>query len=372
MKPGGWITMKMKLKYAGMTILLFVLGTVAAWSQITTGKVQGRITNGDKPVPNANVTLVNPDNGRSYKIKADANGRFESIGIPHGTYDEEVSDASGEKLAKVKVQVAGQSGDVDDLSVDVAQRSGTGLSKEEYDKKKAEHDKGVQENTLIAQLNPAMQSKNWAAAEPILQQLTTMNPNRWDYQRALGDTQAGLEKYDDAIAAYEKAIPLAEEAAKGGSADKKEDPAKAKAAVAQMLNSEGSVYLKLKKNDKAIEAYTKAAAADPNPALAYYNICATQYNAGNAEAGLPACDKAIAADPNRADSYFIKGSLLMGQSTQGKDNKLDAPAGTAEAFNKYLQLAPEGPHAADAKQMLAAIGAKIDTTYHDPNAKKKK
>jgi tetratricopeptide (TPR) repeat protein len=108
---------------------------------------------------------------------------------------------------------------------------------------------------------------------------------------------------------------------------------------------------------------------DPNPGTAYFNLCATQYNSGNTQGALASCDKAIAADPNRPDSYFIKGSLLMGDSKQGKDGKLEAPAGTAEALNKYLELAPDGPHANDVKQMLAFIGAKVETTYKE---KKKK
>ena len=83
---------------------------------------------------------------------------------------------------------------------------------------------------------------------------------------------------DEAVATFDKAIPIAENATK---TDPKADPAKAKAGVAQMLTNEGNAYLKLKKNDKAIEAYTKAASMDPNPATAYFNICATQYNSGN-------------------------------------------------------------------------------------------
>lgn len=352
-----------------MTILLFVLGAVAAWSQVTTGKVQGRITNSDKPVANANVNLVNPENGRTYKIKADANGHFESIGIPGGIYEEEISDSSGEKLAKVKVQVKGQSGDVDDLSVDVAQH-GPEVSKEEYAKKKEEHDKAVGENTLIAQLNPALQAKDWKTADPILQQLIAVNPNRWEYQQALGNAQLGEEKYEDAVATYEKAIPLAQNAASAPK-DAKTDPVKVKAAVAQMFASEGNAYTKLKKTDKAVEAYTKSAELDPNPGTAYFNLCATQYNSGNTQGAVAACDKAIAADPNRADAYFIKGSLMMGESKQDKDGKLTAPEGTAEALNKYLQLAPDGPHANDVKQMLGYIGAKIDTSYKDTGKKKK-
>jgi tetratricopeptide (TPR) repeat protein len=168
------------------------------------------------------------------------------------------------------------------------------------------------------------------------------------------------------VATFEKAIPIAENATK---TDPKADPAKAKAGVAQMLTNEGNAYLKLKKNDQAIAAYTKAASMDPNPGTAYFNICATQYNSGNTEGALAACDKAIAADPNRADAYFIKGSLMVGESKLDKDGKLQAPAGASDALNKYLELAPDGPHANDVKAMLQAIGAKIETTYHE---KKKK
>ena len=59
----------------------------------------------------------------------------------------------------------------------------------------------------------------------------------------------------------------------------------------------------------------------------------------------------------------------MGNSKQNKEGKLEAPPGTAEAFNKYLELQPDGPHANDVKEMLAYIGAKIETTY---STKKKK
>ena len=46
-----------------------------------------------------------------------------------------------------------------------------------------------------------------------------------------------------------------------------------------------------------------------------------------------------------------------------KDDKMVAPDGTAEAFQKYLELSPTGPHAEEAKAMLAGIGATVETTY---------
>jgi len=357
--------MKTKLTYAAITTLLFLAAAATAWSQATAGKVQGTITDGGKPVANADVVLTNIGNGRTFKMKSDKSGQVSGVGIPFGDYNEEVS--AGEKRFKGQVRIAGEGGAVDNISVELTSgKPGAGPSKEELEKLKSERDKAMSENALIAQLNPAMQAKDWATAEPLLTKLIAMNPSRWDYQQALGNAQFGDGKFDEAVATYEKAIPLAENATK---TDPKADPAKAKAGVAQMLTNEGNAYLKLKKNDKAIEAYNKAATMDPNPGTAYFNICATQYNSGNTEGALAACDKAIAADPKRADAYFIKGSLLIGSSSLDKQGKLQAPPGAAEALNKYLELAPDGPHVNDVKEMLQAIGAKIETTYHE---KKKK
>jgi hypothetical protein len=49
-----------------------------------------------------------------------------------------------------------------------------------------------------------------------------------------------------------------------------------------------------------------------------------------------------------------------------------APDGTAEAFNKYLELQPNGPHAEDSKAMLASLGAPVETTYGTIKKKPKK
>ncbi|HEX3155561.1 MAG TPA: tetratricopeptide repeat protein [Candidatus Angelobacter sp.] len=362
--------MKIKLTYSVMVIALFLAATATGWAQATAGKVQGTITDGGKPVANADVVLTSIANGRTFKMKSDKNGQIAGVGIPFGDYNEEVT--AGDKRFKKEVRIAGEGGAVDDISVEVTSgKPGAGPSKEELEKMKTERDKAINENALIAQLNPALQAKDWATAEPILTKLIAMNPNRWDYQQALGNAQFGEGKFEEAVATYEKAIPIAENATKAENApkDAKVDPAKAKAGVSQMLTNEGNAYLKLKQNDKAIAAYTKAASMDPNPATAYFNICATQYNTGNTQGALAACDKAIAADPTRADAYFIKGSLMVGDSKLDKDGKMQAPPGASEALNKYLELAPDGPHANDVKAMLQAIGAKVETTYHE---KKKK
>ncbi|HLJ64419.1 MAG TPA: hypothetical protein VKT70_09950 [Stellaceae bacterium] len=106
-----------------------------------------------------------------------------------------------------------------------------------------------------------------------------------------------------------------------------------------------------------------AGSASVNPSTDYFAACAAQYRSGNVQGALDACDKAIKADPRRADAYFIKGSLMLGQGKLDAQGKLTAPPGTAEALKKYLELTPNGAHADEVKQMLASIGATVETTY---------
>jgi tetratricopeptide (TPR) repeat protein len=361
--------MKTKLMYVVMATVLFLLGTMTAWSQASAARVEGTITAAGKPVADAQVVFTNRDNDRTYKFKTDKNGQYFGYGVPFGNYDQEVISATGEKLYKKAVSVISENGStVNKLSLDISAGGGT-VSKEELEKLKAEREKSINMNALITQYNAAQQAKNWQQAADILKQMIAGEPNRWEYQQALGNMQFNLGNFEEAAATYEKVIPLAENAAK---TDPKADQAKIKAAVSQMLSSEGNAYIKLKKQPEAIAAFTKAAEMDPNPATAYWNLCATEYNANDMKGASVACDKAIAADPNRADAYFIKGSALVGLS----EGKLDsnghyiALPGTKEAFNKYLELAPDGPHAQEVKQMMEMLGAKIETTYKE-NKKKK-
>lgn len=162
----------------------------------------------------------------------------------------------------------------------------------------------------------------------------------WDSAEALGNAQMAQGHYADAIASYLRAIDLGQKDA-------------GPAAIGRMYVSIGNASLKLRKNDAAVAAYTKAAGMDPKPAVAYFNLCAVLYNMGqNAAQTIAACDRAIAADPKKADAYFIKGSAMLGNATIGKDNKTIVPPGTVETLKQYLVLAPNGSHANDVKQML--------------------
>lgn len=224
---------------------------------------------------------------------------------------------------------------------------------EQIEQMKRENAKAMAENALITQAVTAMNAKNWAAALDPLNQLIAGYPQKWEFHQALGEASYNLGRYEEAAEAYKKALLWAPTTA---------DP-KMRSRRAAMLVGLGNASLKLKRNADAVAAFEQAASLDPNPGVAYFNLCATMYNTGNVEGALRACDRSIAADPTRADAYFIKGSLMLGDAKMGANNQLVAPPGTEAALKKYLELQPNGAHAEDVRQMLAAIGAKVTTTY---------
>jgi len=201
---------------------------------------------------------------------------------------------------------------------------------------------GDNQSALVAKAQAALDAKQWPDAEAALKQLSASEP-RWEYSEAIGVAQFNQGHYADSIETFQRAIELA---------GKNASPA----AIAAMLTTIGNANLKLKKNDAAIAAYTKAAALDPNPAVAYFNLCAVMFNMGQPAAKTVVyCDKAIAADPKKADAYFIKGSSLYGEGAIDKSNKFVPPPGSVEALKQYLVLAPGGPHTQDVKAMLDAL-----------------
>lgn len=403
--------MRTKSIYALLAAVALALVASAAWPQATLTRAEGKVTNAGKPLADVQVVLTYQDSGKASKVKTDKNGAFFLIGLTRGNYTVEVFNAAGENLYREKNHsLTGEGGATDKLDIDVSGPGGAGgqpkLSAEQVEAIKAQNAKATSINALIGQYQAAMavraeldktyeraaadlRGKHDAAAESelskltekyhvdadktsrdaeaALKQMTAADPTRWEYFQALGTAQFNLGDYDGAVQSYDKGIQAAQGYVSGATPkdpkNANSEPAKAKAGMGQMLASEGNAYLKLKKNSEAIAAFTKAAEMDPNPGTAYFNLCATQYNSGNTEGALVACDKAIAADPNKADAYFIKGSLLIAGSTADKEGKIQAPPGTAQALNKYLELAPDGPHAKDVKDMLQYIGSKIETTY---------
>src|SRR5262249_54765258 len=153
----------------------------------------------------------------------------------------------------------GEGGGADKLDIDVA--GAKKLSKEEVEKIKSENAKATSMNTLINQYNAAQQAQNWKDAEAVLKQMIAADPNNWRCSPGVGGAQVRQSEYDDAIAAYDKGIQVAQQVVSGAipkdPRNPDSDPVKAKAGLGQMLASQGNAYLKVTKTPEAIAAFTK-------------------------------------------------------------------------------------------------------------------
>ena len=247
---------------------------------------------------------------------------------------------------------------------------------EEYKKKNAEivaaNSKIGNLNQMLTQARADMKAGNYDAATTSMQQATALKPDEGLLWITLGDAQLGgadaavkakggttsdpaiTSKYTEAIASYKKGIDL-------NAASKKPNPEVAGAAYNQL----GVAEARAGNAKEASDAYDNAAKAMPaNAGMYFYNEAAVLYNAHKLTEAGAAADKAIAADPKRADAYYIKGQALIPQATvDPKTQKIVAPPGCVEAYQQYLELAPDGPHAADVKGILQGIGAPVKNSF---------
>jgi len=179
----------------------------------------------------------------------------------------------------------------------------------------------------------------------------------------LGQAQTGLKKYDDAATTFKKTLDLE-------AASKKPSPAIQGLAESGL----GEVYARTGKVQEANDAYDAAAKVNPTQAAFYLkNEAVIFFQTNQADAQVAAADKAIALDPNQALLYYLKGNGLVGKTVMDETtHKLTPPPGCMEAYQKYLQLAPDGPYAADVKGILAGFNQVIDNGYKAAKPTKKK
>lgn len=378
----------MKQRFA---ILVLVAGIMAfclpGFCQVT-DQVEGTCKDAQgQPIVGATVEYHNLDNGSVYKLKTDKKGHYFSLGLSDGTYIVTLLQNGKEVYHFNKVRVAGNLMLDFDMQKEQAQSAQqSGLTPEQLKQQQAAAEQRKKQGDVVKNINvklaaaaEAQSAGNYDLAISTLKDAAQLDPNQdliwarlgqasFDSAAKLTDTSAKTDRYNESLTDYQKAIDLKK---KQVAALQKPDPS-ANHAVAEYYNAMADAQVKAGKTDDAMSSYDQAVQLDPtNAGQYYYNEGAVLTNNGKVDEAITAFDKCIAADPNKADAYYWKGvNLLAKATTQGA--KMVAPEGTAEAFNKYLELQPTGQFADPAKQMLASIGAKVETEYGTSSKSKKK
>src|SRR5579885_1143572 len=374
------------MKKQSAIILLTVLALAMSVPQLfaqASGSVKGVCRDAEgKPIVGAVVEYTNLDNGQKYNLKTNKNGEYFSLGLTPGKYKVTLyKTPDDQKANKELYHINGFQVSLDENNLDLDmkkeaenQAKGQGLSPEQLKQMQEQQAKNQKETLTVKQLNEKLNAAKTAAdagdfdtAIADLTEANQVDPSRdliWfklgDYYRMSAtkqtDTAEKQKRLGSAIEAYQKAIDLK----KGTTNDK--DP-NATSNLAAYYNNLAEAYAKANKTDDAIKTYDLAAQADPTHAAQYYfNTGAVLTNAGKVDDAIAAFDKVIASDPNRADAYYWKGVNMIGKATLQGD-KMVAPPGTADAFQKYLELQPTGTYADAAKQMLTSIGSNVETSF---------
>jgi len=367
-------------KYPVFFVFALVVGLSASLALAqTTGSVKGVCKDVEgKPIVGAQVQWTGTDTGRTYNIKTNNKGEYFSLGISPGKYNVKLVQDGKEVFHYNGVTVGLDEFNLDfDLKKEqTAAASGQGMTPEQAKAAQEQHEKALKEQGTVKQLNEkltdakaATDAGDFEKAIALLNDANAIDATRdliW-FQLAnayyssapkQSDPDEKKKRYDNAVTDFQKAIELrkgSEQAQKDADNNKK---------LAAYYNNLAQAYSKSNKVDDAVATYNQAAQLDPAGAgMYYFNEGAVLTNAGKADDAIAAFDKTLAADPNKALAYYWKGINLIGKATVGKDNKMTVPDGTAEAFQKYLELDPNGPMAQTAKDMLSSIGAPVETGF---------
>ncbi len=360
-------------KYFILPLLLVLaagLSAPLAFAQ-TTGTVKGTCKDSEgKPIAQADVEWTGTESGHTYKLKTNNKGEYFSLGIVPGKYNVKLSKDGKELFHFSNVPVGLDEVVMDfDLKKEQSTAQTQGMTPEQAKAKAEATAKAASETKTVGTLNEKLNAAKAASdAGDFETAIATLNEaNQIDSTRdllwfKLGDAYRmsapkQKKRYEMAATNYQKAIEL-----RSASETAQKDPDNS-AKMAAYYNNLAEAYSKSNKIDDSVANYDKAAQLDPAHAATYFfNEGAVLTNAGKVDAAITAFDKVIAADPTRAEAYYWKGVNLIGKATL-KGDKMVAPEGTAEAFKKYLELQPEGKLAQPAKDMLASIGATIETGF---------
>jgi tetratricopeptide (TPR) repeat protein len=352
-------------KRIALFLLIAMMSILTVTAVAQQASIKGVVKDEDgKPLVGATVELNNLDNGRKVSVKTDNHGQYYSIALLPGNYKINLLGSDGKLiffLNNVPVRLAVENVyDIDLAQQKAAAAKESGLTEEQRQKnekikKENEKIKGI--NALLIQANAQMKDAKWDEAVATMEQASAQDQTHDVVYSTLAAAYLGDKKYPEAETAFTKAIQLA--------------PATSKS-VGSYHNGLAEALVKQGKTDAAMAEYDKAAQLDPTGAgMYYYNEGAVLTNQGKPDEANQAFDKAIAAEPTRPDPYYQKGLNLLAKATLGKDGKMIPAPGTAEALNKYLELAPDGKYAQSAKDLLASIGASVQTTFGSQKKGKK-
>ena len=385
-----------RMKTLRMALVLALIAGPLAACMVTAAYAQGRgVLSGDvfdeqgKPYPDVTLSIKSIETSKQVDIVTDAKGHYSMAGVAGGSYaiDLKVKDSSGnlQTLYQTGVKIAPGTSPVFDINLQKLEASGQATSldaekkraaaEQQFQQLKAHYDAGLAAidqmkaaQTELAQTPKEQQdpikAKITAAGSTAVTELSAalnvMKPddsNRPIVLSRLGEAYEAMGNWQEAADTYQKSIAIKPDAAAN-------------------YNNLGNDLAKLGKVDEARAAYQKYVDLNPtDAALAWRNFGTVLYNSNRMKEAIDPLQKATTLDPKNATSWLLLGIALVNTmefKTEGDKITPVIQPGTVEAYQHAIDLDPNGPIGAQAKQGLAslqAMGVGITTKVGEAPAK---
>ena len=356
---------RMWAAFAAVALLCTLAPRAAAQND---GVIRGQVLNLEgKPWTDLKVESTDEQGGKN-ETKTDQKGNYNLSSLRHGVHVVSVYLPNQTQPYVVKVAVPGGQDVVFDFNFkDIVSKQNPqyaeAMKKQEEEKQKFESVKThfAAGNAALDQMRQVKNDLQKAPADQrdtLKQKLADLsNQATTEFQAAqkgagekdsnqplfwakLGEAYDLAGRNDEAANAYQQAVTL-------------------KPDVAGYYNNLGNVLAKGGKIEEAKAAYMKSAELDPvNAAQAWRNFGIVLYNAGRMKEAVEPLKKATELDPKSAQAWYLLAATLVGAmefKKEGTEMKPVILPGTVEAYQKALELDPNGPYGAQAKQGLDAL-----------------
>jgi tetratricopeptide (TPR) repeat protein len=367
---GEWSMSNLLKAYALAALLTLGLACFAVpRAAAQDGKVSGTIIDFDgKPWADLPVKIKS-EQGQTQETKTDANGKYQFINLRSGKYTVIVQAPQVKDPFTTLLEVHSGTDNPpanwnfkDILEKQnpeaAAQMKKQAEEKSKYTGMKLHFDQGMvlleQERTAKADLTKATPDQKDAAKakvtdlsnqvvaqfEEAQKSAPEKDPNIHLFWARMGEAYDLAGRNEEAINAYQQAVA-------------------AKPDNAGYYNNLGNVLARAGKIDDAKAAYTKSAELDPpNAAMAWRNFGISLYQVGRMQEAVEPLQKATAADPKNAQGWYLLGACLVASADYkqvGDKMEVTLKPGTVEAYQKAIDLDPNGPYGLQAKQGLEAV-----------------
>jgi Tfp pilus assembly protein PilF len=313
--------MRTKLQTSALAMVL--LFGLSSWAWAQSGQLKGKVTDAEgKPVQGAQILIEFAEGvNRKFEVKTDRRGEFIQIGLQPGMYKVTATvDKLGSFSQQTRVSLSRPAEVVFEF------KPGAGGGDPAAAAKAAALKKSFEEGVA------ATQAKNYDLAIQKFEEAAAAVPSCFDCYYNIGYAYSQKKDEKQAEASWLKAVEL-------------------KPDYAEALNALATLYNNQKRFDEAAAMSAKAASAGnviggTGNADAVYNQGIILWNQGKIAEAKVKFEEALKVNANHPEANF---QLGMAQLNEG-----NVP-GAISSFEKYLQLAPDGQFAAQAKGMLAQL-----------------